>query len=114
MPRCIDFPVDEGERAEPTRDKNITGMYRRRGSSPPPLYDPAWVVQLVVVEDGADDRNNKMEEKKRNLRQQNRHPRLLCRTVPSPLFVYLPMFLASSSRVLLLFLTKPNIYAMFG
>ena len=30
------FTVDEGGSAEPTRDKNIIGMYRRRGSSPPP------------------------------------------------------------------------------
>ena len=36
MPWCIDFTVDEGGSAEPTRDENIIGMYRRRGSNPPP------------------------------------------------------------------------------
>ena len=51
MPWCIDFTVDEGGSAEPTRDKNITGMYRRRGSNPPLLCDPGRVVWLVVVED---------------------------------------------------------------
>ena len=39
-----DFTVDEGGSAEPTRDKNIIGMYRRRGSNPPLLCDPGWVV----------------------------------------------------------------------
>ena len=38
MPWCIDFTVDEGGSAEPTRDKNISGMYRRRVSNPPPSY----------------------------------------------------------------------------
>ena len=41
----IDFTVDEGGSAEPARDKNIIGMYhRRRGSNPPLLCDPGWVV----------------------------------------------------------------------
>ena len=44
MPWCVDFTVDECGRAEPTRDKNVIGMYRRRGFSPPLLYDPGWVV----------------------------------------------------------------------
>ena len=44
MPRCVDFTVDEAGSAEPTRDKNIIGTYRRRGSSPPVLFDPGWVV----------------------------------------------------------------------
>ena len=36
---------DEGGSAEPTRDKNSIGMYRRRGSNSPPLLcDPGWVV----------------------------------------------------------------------
>ena len=34
----------EGGSAEPTRDKNFIGMYRRRGSNPPLLCDPGWVV----------------------------------------------------------------------
>ena len=38
--RLYDFTVDEGGSAEPTRDKNITGMYRRRGSSPPSYVTP--------------------------------------------------------------------------
>ena len=37
---AYDFTVDEGGSAEPTRDKNIMGMYRRRGSSPSLLCDP--------------------------------------------------------------------------
>ena len=32
VPWCIDLTVDEGGSAEPTRDKNIIGMYRRRGA----------------------------------------------------------------------------------
>ena len=40
----FDFTVDEGGSAEPTRDKNIIGMYRRGGSSPALLCDPGWVV----------------------------------------------------------------------
>ena len=40
MPWCIDFTVDEDESAEPTRDENIIGMYRRT----PLLCDPGWVV----------------------------------------------------------------------
>ena len=36
--------IDEGGSAEPTHDKNIIGMYRRRGSNPPLLCDPGWVV----------------------------------------------------------------------
>ena len=43
-PGYIDFTVDEGGSAEPTRDKNILGIYRRRGSNPPLLCDPGWVV----------------------------------------------------------------------
>ena len=42
---CIDFTVDEGGSAEPTRDKkHLIGMYRRKGSNPPLLCDPGWVV----------------------------------------------------------------------
>ena len=40
MPWCIDLTVDEGGSAEPTRDKNIIGMYRRRGSWTPLLCEP--------------------------------------------------------------------------
>ena len=36
----------------PLAIKKIIGMYRRRGSNPPLLCDPGWVVYLVVVEDG--------------------------------------------------------------
>ena len=43
-PWCINFTVDEGGSDEPTRDKNIIGMYRRRRSRPPRLCDPGWVV----------------------------------------------------------------------
>ena len=35
----------------PAREQNHAGMYRRRGSSPPLLCDPGWVVKLVVVEE---------------------------------------------------------------
>ena len=34
----MDFKTDEGGSAEPTRDKNMIGMYRRRGPTPPPSY----------------------------------------------------------------------------
>ena len=41
MPWCIDFTVDEGGSAEPTRDKNIIGMYTAEGGPTPPLLcDP--------------------------------------------------------------------------
>ena len=41
----FDFTVDEeGGSAEPARDKNIIGMYRSRGTNPPLLCDPGWVV----------------------------------------------------------------------
>ena len=43
----IDFTVDGGGSAEPTRVKNIIGMYRRRGSNSPLLCDPG----SSVVED---------------------------------------------------------------
>ena len=38
------FTVDEGGSAEPTRNKKIIGMHRKRGSSLPLLCDPGWVV----------------------------------------------------------------------
>ena len=42
--QSLQITADEGGSAEPTRDKNIIGMYRRRGSNPPLLCDPGWVV----------------------------------------------------------------------
>ena len=37
----MDFKTNEGGSAEPTRDKNMIGMYRR---TPPLLCGPGWVV----------------------------------------------------------------------
>ena len=47
----VSLPLPRVEVLNPFAIKNIIGMYRRRGSNPPLLYDPGWVVWLVVVED---------------------------------------------------------------
>ena len=80
MPWCIDFTDDEGGSAETTRDKNIIGMYRRRGSNSPLLCDPGWVVYLVVLEDGGQWRRRQKKpimgrrKRERNLTAQISRP----------------------------------------
>ena len=41
---CFNFIADEDGVLNPLAIKEPTGMYRRRGSNPPFLCDPGWVV----------------------------------------------------------------------